>query len=176
MSEKHSVKEPQQLRLRSQDEKATVLEMGCTSACGPNADTAGLPEGTSTVCDHGCGGGRAPSDSFWYMCGAGDPEKYGSRCRLCFQDEEKAIRMQQILSENEDGSNHEEVIMCDTMRPPEPVGCSSNCLIKSYTVRRMTFIGLIVGGSHLRVASCLLMPSPKQKLVPSFASCLPVHN
>ena len=120
--------------LRFQDEgNETAHEPDCTRSCGPDGDTSGLPEGTSTVCDNRCGNDRAGFSSFF--CGAGNSNKYGSMCRLCFQDEDEARHVQHNLAKDESDPRHGRVIMCYSMRPPESEGCTSDCLSKTYTVR-----------------------------------------
>lgn len=128
-----------QRRLRSPEEEEDeggFPDRACTSACGSlegGDDASGLPEGTSTVCDDSCAGSRARFDGF--LCGAGNADKYGAMCRLCFTDIEEARGVQRVLAENSNGAIDERVIMCDTMKPPEDIGCSTECHSKSYTVR-----------------------------------------
>eukprot|EP00904_Undaria_pinnatifida_P002830 jgi/Undpi1/12548/HiC_scaffold_6.g02217.m1 len=59
--------------------------------CGGPFSTAGveLPAHVSTVCDASCGiGGRFMG----ILCGAGDSQKYGSFCRLCYTDQKAALQ------------------------------------------------------------------------------------
>lgn len=110
-------------------------EPSCNTACG-SSDTAGLPAGTSTVCDNTCGGETARFGGF--LCGAGDSDRFGFMCRLCYNDIDEARKEEQSLAlarssvEGEQVASH--VIMCDTMRPPEAADCSDKCGLKKDTV------------------------------------------
>ena len=113
---------------------AEELERACTSACGSEGNAWGLPEGTSTVCDGICTGDHPRFGGF--LCGAGDSDKYGSMCRLCFHDEDKARNVQRLQAENSSNLLQQRVIMCGSMDPPpEAVACSSECMSKTFTVR-----------------------------------------
>lgn len=105
----------------------------CHDTCG-SADTAGLPPGTSTVCDNTCAGDSARFGGF--LCGAGDSDKFGFMCRLCYTDADEARREEQSLAlarpEGDQEASH--VIMCDTMRPPDAADCSDKCGRKDDTV------------------------------------------
>ena len=107
----------------------------CNAACG-SEDAAGLPVGTSTVCDDTCAGISARFGGF--LCGAGDEDRFGSMCRLCFVDVEEARRQEQSLaltrSDIENGEEASHIIMCETMRPPEAAECSDKCGRKKDTV------------------------------------------
>lgn len=106
----------------------------CNAACG--IDVAGLPVGTSTVCDDTCDGASARFDGL--LCGAGDSDRFGPMCRLCYVDVGEARRQEQSLalmrSDVEGGPEASHVIMCDTMRPPEAAECSEKCGLKKDTV------------------------------------------
>lgn len=108
----------------------------CKPACG-SANAADLPVGTSTVCDDTCSGESARFGGF--LCGAGDSDKFGSVCRLCYIDVEEARLQEQSLAltrfDHEDEQETSHVIMCDTMRPPEAAECSDKCRRKKDTVR-----------------------------------------
>lgn len=111
------------------------LEGSCSSACG-NQDTQGLaPLGTSTVCDKTCAIG-APYDD--YLCGAGNPEKFGSMCRLCYTDVDEARKVELDLQvDSVDGNETKKhVIMCDTMQPPELDDCTDECARSEDAVRK----------------------------------------
>lgn len=103
----------------------------CEAACGSHE--AGLPPGLSTVCDPSCdSNGRYAS----HLCGAGDPNKYGSMCRLCYTDQRAALIAEAELRRGD--SPYEEpkhVIMCGTRRPPNALECTSKCGLKTDTVR-----------------------------------------
>lgn len=94
--------------------------------------------GLYTVCDHTCasilrGGWQIGGQS----CGAGDEERYGSHCRLCYKDAGEALRADRLLESRARQAGHEggqHVIMCDTMRPPESTNCSPKCATKLDTV------------------------------------------
>lgn len=107
----------------------------CHTACG-GEDIVGLPVGTSTVCDDTCAGESARYGGF--LCGAGDSDKYGPMCRLCYNDVDEARKKEQSLIQaipsvdGEEEASH--VIMCDTMRPPEASDCSDTCGPKKDTV------------------------------------------
>lgn len=107
----------------------------CHSACG-SEDYAGLPVGTATVCDDTCSGESTRFGGF--LCGAGDSDRFGSMCRLCYVDVEEARKREQSLalarSPGEGQQENSHVIMCDTMRPPEASDCSDECGIKKDTV------------------------------------------
>ena len=107
----------------------------CNAACGSET-ISGLPVGTSTVCDDTCAGKFTRFGGF--LCGAGDSDRFGSMCRLCFVDVEEARRQEQSLaltrSDIEGGEEASHIIMCDTMRPPEAAGCSDKCGRKRDTV------------------------------------------
>ena len=108
----------------------------CNAACGDV--TVGLPVGTATVCDDTCAGESARFGGF--LCGAGDSDKFGYMCRLCYVDVEEARREEQSLARMRSDINGEHeashVIMCDTMRPPEAAECSDKCARKKDTVSR----------------------------------------
>ena len=121
----------------------------CNAACG-GEHAAGLPVGTSTVCDDTCAGKSTRFDGF--LCGAGDTDRFGSMCRLCFVDGEEARRQEQSLaltrSDLEGGKEASHVVMCDTMRPPEAAECSDKCGRKKDTVREQLkrhTLGLMIG-------------------------------
>lgn len=111
----------------------------CHTACG-SADTAGLPAGTSTVCDDTCDGESARFGGF--LCGAGDSAKFGSMCRLCYTDVDEARREEQSLALARPAGDQEasHVIMCDTMRPPDAADCSDKCGRKEDTVSGENFM------------------------------------
>lgn len=102
----------------------------CNEACGNDAAAfaSGLAHGTSTVCDPTC---TASGSRFGgYLCGAGDSEKFGAMCRVCYTDAAEAREAESKLA----GGLH--VIMCDTGRPPAAaVDCSDECSLKKDTVR-----------------------------------------
>lgn len=119
-------------RLSDESEKSQAM---CSTACG-SEDTAGLPVGTSTVCDDTCAGKSGRFGGF--LCGAGDSERFGFMCRLCYVDEEEARKEEQSLalkrSSVEGDQEAPHVIMCDTLRPPEAADCSDKCGLKKDTV------------------------------------------
>lgn len=108
----------------------------CQAACG-SQDAAGLPVGTSTVCDNTCTGDSSARFG-GFLCGAGDSERFGSMCRLCYVDVEEARKQEQSLALERSSVGGEQVashvIMCDTMRPPEASDCSDKCGLKKDTV------------------------------------------
>lgn len=107
-------------------------ELQCEAACGNDGDDGGgiLPAGTSTFCDPTC---TAALDSRFggYLCGAGDSERFGATCRMCYMDVEEARKAERTLSDS-DGLH---VVMCDTQRPPAALECGDKCGIKKDTVR-----------------------------------------
>ena len=107
----------------------------CNAACGSEG-APGLPVGTSTVCDDTCAGESTRFGGF--LCGADDPDRFGSMCRICFVDVEEARRQEQSMSlgwsDIEGGEEASHVVMCDTMRPPEAAECSDKCGRKKDTV------------------------------------------
>ncbi|CAM9459802.1 unnamed protein product [Scytosiphon promiscuus] len=106
----------------------------CSSHCGAGSDNRGLlPAGTSTVCDATCvadGAGNVGSFS-GLLCGAGDPKRFGSACRLCYVDLDEAREAERrgprkssltffgAESHVQPPPQQQHVVMCDTMRPPE---------------------------------------------------------
>ncbi|CAN0456913.1 unnamed protein product [Ascophyllum nodosum] len=101
-------------------------ESACSSACGDRNERVLVP-GTSTVCDKTCAvGGRFGG----FLCGAGDREKFGSMCRLCFTDAgeaRKAERESVGVGPMGDDAIIKHVIMCDTMQPPALEDCTHEC-------------------------------------------------
>lgn len=139
--------------------EAPQPDIWCEPSCG-NADaiTAGeLPDGVFTACDASCRvGGRFGG----YLCGAGDSRKFGGNCRLCYTDQEKALRAEEELRGSGgfsgEGGEARHVIMCDTMRPPAALACSPECARKKDTVRKtiLSEVSLII---FFRL--CILRPS-----------------
>lgn len=103
--------------------------VSCTDACG---DAEGLPAGLSTVCDPSC---DLNNRFDGHLCGAGNANKFGSSCRWCYTDQRAALVAEEALR-RADGSDVEpkHVIMCDTLRPPSALDCSSKCALKTDTV------------------------------------------
>lgn len=119
--------------------EAPQPDIWCEPSCGnAGAITTGeLPDGVSTACDASCGvGGRFGG----YLCGAGDSRKFGGNCRLCYTDQDKALRAEEELRGSGEfsgeGAEARHVIMCDTMRPPAALACSPECARKKDTVRK----------------------------------------
>ncbi len=119
---------------------------GCSTACGSEEPRAGLPDGTSTVCDPTCGGGGDGSRFGGFLCGAGNSDLFGDMCRLCYVCPRAARNAQLSLRTSFDGVDAGEeraVIMCDTMEPPPEVAaadsaaCSEKCNRKKGTVSRL---------------------------------------
>lgn len=133
-----SLKATEESADRSGSLRATAeARSGCFSACG-GGDDSGLPDGLSTVCDDTCAGSGARFGGF--LCGAGDADKFGETCRLCYTDVYLANQMQAKLMKSTDvleGEETRHVIMCDTMRPPEALECSDHCASKKDTVRKI---------------------------------------
>ena len=121
--------------LHSLAEDGETPGAACNAACG-STDTAGLPAGAATVCDDTCAGDSGRFGGF--LCGAGDSERFGYMCRLCYVDIEEARREEQLLALARSDVKVEQeaahVIMCDTMRPPEAAECSDKCGRKKDTV------------------------------------------
>ena len=109
-------------------------ESACSSACGDRNERVLVP-GTSTVCDKTCAvGGRFGG----FLCGAGDREKFGSMCRLCFTDAgeaRKAERESVGVGPMGDDAIIKHVIMCDTMQPPALEDCTHECAKSKNAVR-----------------------------------------
>lgn len=104
--------------------------VSCSSACGAKSDD--LPAGLSTVCDASCEIGNRFDG---HLCGAGDAERYGSSCRWCYTDQRAALVAEEALRSSDLRDFAEKhVIMCDTLRPPEALECSSKCSLKTDTV------------------------------------------
>lgn len=104
--------------------------VSCTSACGTHADE--LPPGMSTVCDASCDEGNRFGG---YLCGAGDPDKYGESCRECYTDQQAALVAEKALRHvDSPDTDTKHVIMCNTKRPPSSMDCSSKCALKTDTV------------------------------------------
>lgn len=137
--------------------RARALEAECSSACGSEEALAGLPAGTSTVCDPTCAAGREGGPRFdGFLCGAGDSGVFGDTCRLCYLFEHQARKAERALRSSSPaaaaaaagGVDGRAVIMCDTMEPPEPeergsaavvdvvTGCSNECSRHASTVSR----------------------------------------
>lgn len=129
----------------------------CKAACG-GGETEGLTVafevgGTSAVCDRTCAPGSNNGARFGgFMCGAGDAEKYGSHCRLCYTDVDEARTHENLLLDERAAADKEKevekekevtdygkawkhVVMCDTLLPPPPVVCGAKCAMKVDTVR-----------------------------------------
>lgn len=104
----------------------------CEPLCSDPSTAALMPTGVSTVCDASCGTNNRFDG---YLCGAGDSIKYGNSCRLCYTDQTAALEAEANLrSRGEDTDEEKHVIMCDTLRPPSAVECSSKCDEKKDTV------------------------------------------
>lgn len=110
------------------------LEPSCLRACGDRG-TQGLPLGTSTVCDKTCVIGARYGG---FLCGAGNLEKFGSMCRLCYTDVNEALRVERDLQAGSiDGSEtNKHVVMCETMQPPELEDCTDECARSEEAVRK----------------------------------------
>ncbi|CAM9729877.1 unnamed protein product [Scytosiphon promiscuus] len=119
---------------------------GCKTECGSGVFDAGDGDAggdagglfLSTVCDHSCGSEESGGWRFGgRSCGAGDEDRYGSHCRLCYVDADEALKAERLLESQQrqaghDGGQH--VVMCDTMRPPESPNCSLKCATKLDTI------------------------------------------
>ena len=143
-------------------EEASGSETWCEPSCG-DADAAAatnLPDGVSTACDASCG---VENRFGGYLCGAGDSQKFGGSCRLCYTDQEAALRAEAELRKMDDfyaegDAEARHVVMCDTMRPPSALGCSSECADKKDTVRveqLFSFFGYTTCVMHAHVRTTL---------------------
>lgn len=153
-------------RRLSADQKSQRKKMRsseCPSACESKETRKALPRGTSTVCDATCGGGGNGVDARFdgFLCGAGDSEKFGGLCRLCYTRIDEAREAQRALLSSNGGAaagvsvgDNRDVIMCDTMQPPaadvaaaeeeeaaaaavvntDAAACSDKCIEKEDTV------------------------------------------
>lgn len=136
--------------------EAPQSDIWCEPSCGgAGGITAGeLPAGVSTTCDASCSvGGRFDG----HLCGAGNSRKFGTNCRLCYTDQEKALRADEALRGtgrlSGGGGEARHVIMCDTMRPPAALACSRGCAEKKDTVSKPKLLrGLLNGLLVLNVA------------------------
>lgn len=110
-------------------EKAIEPDISCEAACGAEDEAS---SGMSTVCDASCEMGNRFDG---YLCGAGDPLRFGSSCRTCYTDHEAALVAEgELRLEDPFTSEPRHVIMCDTRRPPEARECSAKCTLKTDTV------------------------------------------
>lgn len=114
----------------------------CSSACGSrwsprDVGTAAVNPAVSSVCDPSCVPGSEGYRFDGFMCGAGDPARFGKSCRTCYTSEAEAAKVERILRKKEvDGQIHgKHVIMCNTMRPPPAAKCDPKCAMKTDTVR-----------------------------------------
>lgn len=107
----------------------------CKASCGTNVLAI---DGASTVCDETCDStGRYGARFDGLFCGVGDPDTYGTHCRLCYNDLDAARRQElAMINDNRtDANSHaQHVIMCDSLRPPEAADCSPKCAMKLDTV------------------------------------------
>lgn len=117
--------------------RSTSSEVWCNSACGTPNEALFL-HGTSTTCDRTCHAGKSGSRFDGLFCGAGDPEKFGPSCRLCFTNAVEARKAElELRRENhtkDTFGRDRHVVMCDTLRPPEAVDCEAKCAMKTDTV------------------------------------------
>ena len=64
-----------------------------------------------------------------YLCGAGNSDRFGAMCRICYTDAAEAREVESRLAPGL------HVVMCDTGRPPAAIECSDECGLKKDTVR-----------------------------------------
>lgn len=129
--------------------KALVLGHGpgvtpgtyCKEACGMSADPMFAAHGSmSTVCDRTCDPGLGGARFGGFMCGAGDPQKYGDHCRVCYLDVDEARRADSLIRNGDHAgvgkaaADSQHVVMCDTLLPAPPAVCSAKCAMKDDTV------------------------------------------
>lgn len=114
----------------------------CTKACGSHQTSRELESwasdsSVSTVCDPSCVPGSEGYRFDGFMCGAGDPSRYGKSCRTCYTDDKEAAKVERILRKREHSGKMDgkHVIMCDTLRPPAAASCDPKCAMKTDTVR-----------------------------------------
>lgn len=112
-----------------------VASENCKGACGA-ADPEFAAQGRSTACDRTCYPGQGGARFGGFMCGAGDAQRYGSHCRVCYHDVDEARRADNFLpGGNGAAADSWHVVMCDTLLPPQPAVCSAKCAMKDDTVR-----------------------------------------
>lgn len=110
-------------------EEAIEPDVSCEATCGTEHEES---SGMSTVCDPSC---ETDNRFAGYLCGAGDPLRFGSSCRTCYTDQEAALVAEgELRLEDPFTSEARHVIMCDTRRPPEAMECSAKCTLKTDTV------------------------------------------
>ncbi|CAN0500746.1 unnamed protein product, partial [Laminaria digitata] len=80
---------PRKLSAEQEKNASGSSETWCEASCGDAAASADLPDDVSTVCDASC---EVETRFGGYLCGAGDSQKYGGSCRLCYTDQKAALR------------------------------------------------------------------------------------
>lgn len=110
----------------------------CTAACGSSTSISS-EVGVATVCDRSCRPGEYGPRFGGLNCGAGDPERFGEECRMCYNNltvaKEAEAQLAQKNAVRRVGFAQEHVIMCQTLLPPPTSACSSKCMKKADTVR-----------------------------------------
>ncbi|CAM9423519.1 unnamed protein product, partial [Hapterophycus canaliculatus] len=110
--------------------KTSALD--CTSSCAAGQFAVGI----SSFCDGSCSAEWSPSSLLptgprfgGQGCGAGDPSKYGTNCRLCYANQQGALEADRVLEATRSSSvsSAEHVVMCDTQAPPAALECSAEC-------------------------------------------------
>lgn len=108
----------------------------CTRSCGSSVSRK---RGTATVCDRSCSPGEHGPRFAGLNCGAGNTEKFGENCRVCYNDLGKAKEAEEKLAQRNAlrgmGLTQEHVIMCETLLPPPTSACNSKCTMDVDTVR-----------------------------------------
>lgn len=111
--------------------------LDCTNRCAAVQSVAG----TSSFCDESCSAGWSLSSIGprfdGHGCGVGDASKFGSSCRLCYTDQQGALKADSDLQTSgpTSVSSAVHVVMCDTHAPPAALECSSECGDSGNTVR-----------------------------------------
>lgn len=112
------------------------MEAQCKSPCGKATSN-----GVGSICDSRCSLlGESRPMYLEQACGAGNEEMYGSNCRQCYVDVDKALEEERFLAAMARAGDHDtrqHVIMCDNMRPPQSTRCSLQCTESPDTVSVM---------------------------------------
>ncbi|CAM9163653.1 unnamed protein product, partial [Ectocarpus sp. 8 AP-2014] len=103
----------------------------CMGACDSAAQQHARTVGVSTFCDDSCSPGWSSAGPRFggHNCGVGAASSYGSTCRLCYTNQEKALAADRSLawSSSDPLMPDAHVVMCETGQPPPALECSVEC-------------------------------------------------
>ncbi|CAM9650691.1 unnamed protein product, partial [Ectocarpus sp. 12 AP-2014] len=103
----------------------------CMDACDLEPQQHERTVGVSTFCDDSCSAGWSSAGPRFggHNCGVGAASQYGSTCRLCYTDQEKALDADKslALSSSDPLMPDAHVVMCETGQPPPALGCPVAC-------------------------------------------------